>query len=523
MENTAAAPGFESEMGSDAVAVRAAENALAAAAELTDIDPAALSSDSLLEFTGLLGNICRLVEGRQVGNVGDIARRSDTDAGFDGLAARHGASSAAALFEKITGAKNSTAYRYTRLATHTTPRVSDTGLPLAPVFAQTAQALAEGTIGLDAAEAITATLAPVLPRAVPEQMDRAEATLLGNATGANGEAPVSADNLRQQARAFCAVLDPDGVEPSAEELHEARKLVFRHQDDGTLKITGTLSPEQAAQVTPVFDAYMSKRTSPTFMQAEELADNEEAPEERSKPQERADVFTAIIGGTGKQKTAPKLHGRGPTVLVTVDERNLDSGTGAAWSPGTPAPLPMSYVKQMQCDGDTRQVAINSDGEVLNLGTAERFFSTQQRLALIARDAPTCVAPDCHIPAWLCEAHHIQRWETGGRTDLSNGILVCWFHHRLLERGEWAITRDNNGRPRVVPPGWYVNRRYLGQRRAPGDGTTAAEPRTSAAGPQTSAPRRGTNATRPRTSAPEGTTNSENGGPLDDARDTGPRS
>ncbi|PFG29344.1 HNH endonuclease signature motif containing protein [Paramicrobacterium agarici] len=523
MENAAAAPGYESEMGPDAVAVRAAENVLAAAADLTDVDPSALSADALLEFTGLLGNIARLVEGRQVGNVGDIALRSDTDAGFDGLAARHGAASATGLFEKITGAKNSTAYRYTRLAAHTTPRVSDTELPLDPVFPQTAQALSDGVIGLDAAEAITATLAPVLPRAVPEQMDWAEATLLGNATGANGEAPVSADNLRQQARAFCAVLDPDGVEPSAEDLHQARKLVFRHQDDGSLKITGTLSPEQAAQVTPVFDAYMSKRTSPTFMHADEQADNNDAPEERSKPQERADVFIAIISGTGKQKTAPKLHGRGPTVLVTVDERNLNTGTGAAWSPGTPAALPMSYVQQMQCDGDTRHVQIDEHGEVLDQGHASREFSPNQRLALIARDGNTCAVPDCQIPAWLCGAHHIHGWKTGGKTDLSNGVLLCWWHHRVVEHGEWAITRDNNGRPRVVPPGWYVNRGYLGQRRAPGRGTSADEPGTSAAGPQTSAPRPGTNATRPRTSAPEGTTNSENGGPPGDGRDTGPRS
>ncbi|PFG30082.1 HNH endonuclease signature motif containing protein [Paramicrobacterium agarici] len=508
MENTAAAPGFEPMDGPDAVASAAGEQLLDALTELREVDPQALSGNGLLHYVGLLATATRFLEGRQVGNVGDIARRSDTDAGFSGLAARHGCSSPAALFEKITGAKNSTAYRYTKLATHTTPRVSDTGLPLDPVFPQTAQALSDGVIGLDAAEAITTTLAPVLPRAVPEQMDWAEATLLGNATGANGEAPVSADNLRQQARAFCAVLDPDGVEPTADELHEARKLVFRHQEDGTLKITGTLSPEQAAQVTPVFDAYMSKRTSPTFMHADEQADNEQAPEERSKPQERADVFTTIIGGTGKQKTAPKLHGRGPTVLVTVDERNLNTGTGAAWSPGTQAPLPMSFVKQMQCDGDTRTVTIDEHGEVLNLGTAERFFSTQQRLALIARDGPTCVAPDCTIPAWLCEAHHIHGWENGGKTDLSNGVLVCWFHHRLLERGEWSIARDNNGRPRVIPPGWYVSRRYLGQRRAPRDA---------------SAGRPGTSATGPETSAPEGTTNGEDGNPPDGGRDTGPHS
>ncbi|WP_166981227.1 HNH endonuclease signature motif containing protein [Paramicrobacterium fandaimingii] len=467
MHEAVAAPGFEPNEGPDAVAVRAAEKTLADAAELASIDPTSLSADTLLTYTGLLSNISRIIEGQQVGNVGDIARRSDTDAGFDGLAARHGAKSPTALFEVITGAKNSTAYRFATVAKHTTPRVSDTGLPLDPVFAQTADALAQGTIGLDVAESITSTLAPVLPRVSPEQIDWAEKTLIGNATGAFGEVPFTADAVRQQARVFRVALDPDGVEPTTEELHEARKLVFKHQDDGTMKITGVLSPEQAAQVTPVFDACMSKRTSPTFMHAEELAATKQAPEERTKQQERADVFTSIIGGVGKQDTTPKLHGRGPTVMITVKNEDLDAGTGAAWSPGTPAPLPMSFVTQMQCDGDTRNVTIDEHGDVLNLGTAQRFFTAKQRLALIARDGNTCVVDDCDIPAWLCEAHHVQRWENGGRTDVANGLIVCWFHHRLLDRGEWSLTRDENGHPRLIPPDWYVNRRYLGRREAPG--------------------------------------------------------
>ncbi|WP_166983124.1 HNH endonuclease signature motif containing protein [Paramicrobacterium fandaimingii] len=468
MHEAVAAPGFEPNEGPDAVAVRAAEKTLADAAELASIDPTSLSADTLLTYTGLLSNISRIIEGQQVGNVGDIARRSDTDAGFDGLAARHGAKSPTALFEVITGAKNSTAYRFATVAKHTTPRVSDTGLPLDPVFAQTADALAQGTIGLDVAESITSTLAPVLPRVSPEQIDWAEKTLIGNATGAFGEVPFTADAVRQQARVFRVALDPDGVEPTAEELHEARKLVFKHQDDGSMKITGVLSPEQAAQVTPVFDACMSKRTSPTFMHAEELAATKQAPEERSKQQERADVFTSIIAGVGKQHSTPKLHGRGPTVMITVKNEDLDAGTGAAWSPGTPAPLPMSFVAQMQCDGDTRQVHIDEHGDVLNLGNARRFFTAKQRLALIARDGNTCVVEDCNVAAWLCEAHHIHRYEDGGPTDLDNGVLACWYHHRLLDHDDWTITRDENGRPRLTPPDWYVNRRYLGQRRAPGD-------------------------------------------------------
>ncbi|WP_437583238.1 DUF222 domain-containing protein [Paramicrobacterium sp. CJ85] len=223
---------------------------------------------------------------------------------------------------------------------------------------------------------------------------------------------------------------------------------------------------------------MSTRTSPTFMNADELADRGQEPEPRSRPQERADVFTAIIAGVGKHDSTPKLHGRGPTVLVTVDERNLNTGTGAAWSPGSPAPLPVSFVKQMQCDGDTNNVDIDAHGEVLNLGRTERFFTPKQRLAMIARDGSTCVIPDCPIPAWLCEAHHVLGWENGGTTDLPNGVLICWWHHRLVEHGEWTLTRDDNGHPKLTPPDWFITRDYLG-RREPMNGTSTPSDRTSA--------------------------------------------
>ena len=66
-----------------------------------------------------------------------------------------------------------------------------------------------------------------------------------------------------------------------------------------MRVSGSLSPEQSAIITPVFDAYMSKRTSPTFMQSEELRDAGQELEKRTKAQERSDVFTAIIGGVGK--------------------------------------------------------------------------------------------------------------------------------------------------------------------------------------------------------------------------------
>ncbi|WP_265142019.1 HNH endonuclease signature motif containing protein, partial [Microbacterium sp. MPKO10] len=211
-----------------------------------------------------------------------------------------------------------------------------------------------------------------------------------------------------------------------------------------------------------------------------------------------------------------------------------------WSPGTPAALPMSFVKQMRCNGNTHKVTIDAHGDVLNLGDTERFFTAKQRLALVARDGTTCAAADCDIPAWLCEAHHIQGWDNGGPTNLDNGVLLCWFHHRLVEHSEWAITRNHDGHPKLVPPGWYVNRRYLGKRHRPGDNEDGDGPGESPGGDGPSGGDRPSDGGRPGGSGcPGGSgglgngTGSEQRGspegpdipgddPPDYGRDTGPR-
>lgn len=36
---------------------------------------------------------------------------------------------------------------------------------------------------------------------------------------------------------------------------------------------------------------------------------------------------------------------------------------------------------------------------------------------------------------------------------NNGVLLCWYHHRFLDRTGWKV-RTNNGIPEVMPPGWF---------------------------------------------------------------------
>jgi hypothetical protein len=49
-------------------------------------------------------------------------------------------------------------------------------------------------------------------------------------------------------------------------------------------------------------------------------------------------------------------------------------------------------------------------------------------------------------------HHLVPWESGGRTDIDNLVLVCGRHHTAHHAGQYPI-RMRNGIPWVQLPGW----------------------------------------------------------------------
>ncbi|WP_146065700.1 HNH endonuclease signature motif containing protein [Arthrobacter pityocampae] len=113
------------------------------------------------------------------------------------------------------------------------------------------------------------------------------------------------------------------------------------------------------------------------------------------------------------------------------------------------PVSVRTVRKIACDADIIPVVLGGRGEVLDVGRARRLFGVAQRRALVARDRG-CAFPDCTVPAVWSEAHHITPWLAGGRTDVSNGCLLCSFHHRLVERGNWII-QVKHGVPWFTPP------------------------------------------------------------------------
>src|SRR5699024_6853131 len=111
----------------------------------------------------------------------------------------------------------------------------------------------------------------------------------------------------------------------------------------------------------------------------------------------------------------------------------------------------STARHAACAGTTHRVTRNPHGRIMSIEYAGRVFNSHQRKAIMLRDGG-CIIPGCHTPATWCEIHHVQPHSEGGPTHTDNGVLLCWSHHRNIERSGWSI-RMVDGLPQVQAPRW----------------------------------------------------------------------
>ncbi len=100
-------------------------------------------------------------------------------------------------------------------------------------------------------------------------------------------------------------------------------------------------------------------------------------------------------------------------------------------------------RRLCCDASVVRVAHAPDGSVLDVGRRTRTIPPALRRALEVRDRG-CRFPGCH--SRFCEAHHIRHWAAGGETSLSNTLLLCRHHHRLVHEGRWTLALGADGQP-----------------------------------------------------------------------------
>ncbi|WP_448060182.1 DUF222 domain-containing protein [Cellulomonas hominis] len=156
---------------------------------------------------------------------------------------------------------------------------------------------------------------------------------------------------------------------------------------------------------------------------------------------------------------------------------LDSASSVLMEDGTP--VARSEAEQALCDCELTRIVVDAADVPVNLGRTTRLYTAAMRRAVINRDR-SCRWAGCDRPARWSEIHHIRWWERdGGDTSLSNGVLLCSFHHHEVHARDLDVVR-------VAPPPWRGRRRRglsggAAVARAPGDRPGQGDQATPVAG------------------------------------------
>jgi len=128
------------------------------------------------------------------------------------------------------------------------------------------------------------------------------------------------------------------------------------------------------------------------------------------------------------------------LVVHVDADTLvedGSPDGACHIEGATSLHPET-ARRLGCDAGLVRI-VERDGRPLSVGRKTRTVSPALRRALDSRDHGRCRFPGCTRTRGV-EAHHIKHWAHGGKTELSNLVLLCWTHHRAVHEDGLSVAR-----------------------------------------------------------------------------------
>lgn len=355
-----------------------------------------------------------------------LARAVRTLADAGGVA-EDGVSSTTAWVARQTGRSRQAANRTVRLG------ASVDDLP------GTAEALANGTIAPESADAIVKTAYDGSLGSPAE----AEAALLDVAISGGPE------RVRQVARARAQERDAAAMVRDEVRQHQRRRASLTPRDDGMWHLSADVSSVVGNKLRTLLDVF-------------DVADDPETPpESRRRPDQRmADALESAADAALALGDLP-VHGgvARPHVSVIVDLATLDAdltdpddptrpvrpdhpiwaelgGAETEWA-GTLSP---QTARGICCDAGISRVVTAGTSQVLDVGRETRVWSAPQRRAVNARDR-SCRGPGCQRPIGWTQIHHLQWWEKDGMTSVDNGLALCTGCHDLIHHRGWHAELD----------------------------------------------------------------------------------
>jgi hypothetical protein len=231
-------------------------------------------------------------------------------------------------------------------------------------------------------------------------------------------------HLRRLCNAARHQADPDGFFKDAEENFTRRRFHISQMSDGLYLVDGVLDPVAGAALVTAVDV---------------LAKPKGLEDERTARQRRADAVGELAMHAMDQGTLPRRHGVKPHINVTMTLEGLKGELGVP-----PADLDLSLpistrtAERIACDCTMSRVLL-ADSMVIDVGRATRTVSAPTMRALRVRDKG-CRFPGCDRQVNWSNPHHIIYRSRGGSDKLTNLLLLCFFHHRLVHEGGWQVIK-----------------------------------------------------------------------------------
>ncbi len=269
------------------------------------------------------------------------------------------------------------------------------------------------------------------------------------------------------------------LEAREDDLRNASSCLTAHVDENCMfVIRGSLVPEAGEVLMKALEAAGDK------LYGEQAGLQEDRP---PAGKVRADALALVAESALKGRLDPGSSGDRYQVVVHVREEELGSrqceatGCGCGVPAGTsravevggsagprtnghvPAGTPAASAGVGAWVGDShirvfaetaRRIACDAgkvvmrerSGQILSVGRKTRTIPPPIRRALEFRDQG-CRFPGC--TSRHCDAHHIEHWADGGETKLSNLVLLCRRHHRLLHEGGFSVRKAEDGAVRFL--------------------------------------------------------------------------
>jgi hypothetical protein len=280
-----------------------------------------------------------------------------------------------------------------------------------------AEALSRGEISTAATDALVRA-----HEAAPDEFARVEDGLLERARS------LSHRDLRAELERWRLDVDADRAARDEREKLARRRFTAVVAKDGMVRTDGELDPENGESVITALrakvDAWARGNTE----------------DSRTPAQRRADALGEICREWLDLAERPGLGGERPHVVVTMDLAALQARSGGGASLEDVGPITPEAARRLACDAQVTRVITDARSTPLEVGRTTKVVSPALRRALAVRDGG-CAFPGCERPPGWCDAHHVKHWADGGETGLSNLVLVCRPHHRVVHRGFGVVMVD----------------------------------------------------------------------------------